>query len=121
MNFSCGESTTPSADSTGIQLPASTEYSPRRNGEAASAASNSISTTAADFLGVPGVTTGGVLSIKTGELTSSVSRAEAGGLASRSEASTRKKYLPSANASPSAAKVFSCRRSEERRVGKECR
>src|SRR5271157_4968758 len=39
--FSCGESMTPSAASTGTQLEASSEYSQRRRGEAASEASNS--------------------------------------------------------------------------------
>src|SRR5437588_11277219 len=108
MNFSRGESITPSSDSSGVQGPASTEYSQRVIGDAESTASKATSKPVAVLRGGAGETTGGVLSIRTGELISSVSRATPGGLTSRSDATTRKIYLPSASASPSTENVFSC-------------
>src|SRR5215472_13619099 len=107
-NFSRGESITPSAASIGIQALASSEYSQRRSELAASAASHSTCAVAPSRRTVPMVSTGGVLSIITGELTSVASRAEAGGLASRSLAITRKKYLPSASTSASKVSELSC-------------
>src|ERR1017187_8585816 len=103
-NFSFWESITPSTDSMGTQLLASSEYSQRRRALAASLASHSTWAVAPERRTAPRVTTGGVLSIITGALTRVASRAEAGGLASRSLAITRKKYLPSA--STSASKVM---------------
>ena len=52
---------------------------------------------------------GGVLSIITGALVNWASRALAGGLDSRSDATTRKKYLPSARISASKVMELSCR------------
>src|SRR5665647_1102961 len=100
-NFSLCESITPSTDSIGTQLLASSEYSQRRRALARSLASHSTWAVAPVRRTAPRVTTGGVLSIITGALTSVASRAEAGGLASRSLAMTRKKYLPSARTSAS--------------------
>src|SRR5215471_5954587 len=93
-NFSRGESITPSTDSIGTQVFASSEYSQRRSGLVASAASHSMCAFAPSRRVTPTVRTGGVLSIITGELTSVASRADAGGLLSRSLAITRKKYFP---------------------------
>src|ERR1035437_6660032 len=100
-NFSLWEPITPSTDSIGTQLLASSEYSERRRALARSLASHSTWAVAPVRRTSPRVTTGGVLSIITGALTSVASRAEAGGLASRSLAMTRKKYLPSARTSAS--------------------
>src|SRR5580704_7977383 len=70
------ESVTPSAASTGDHGPASTEISQRRKTEPRSSASTSISIAAALRRGAEAVTTGGVLSINTGALTRSASRAD---------------------------------------------
>src|ERR1035438_7707075 len=100
-NFSFWESITPSTDSIGTQLLASSEYSQQRKALAASLASHSTWAVAPERRTSPRVSVGGVLSIITGALTRVAARAEAGGLASRSLAITRKKYLPSARTSAS--------------------
>src|SRR5207244_2904903 len=107
-NFSFWESITPSTDSIGTQLLASSEYSQRRRALARSVTSHS--TWAAEPVRriSPSVRMGGVLSIITGALTMVASRADAGGLASRSLAITRKKYFPSARTSASKVIELSC-------------
>src|SRR5581483_4544699 len=106
-NCSSGESVSPSAASTGSQGAASTEYSQRRSADAASCASTSSSALAPLRCAWRIVTIGGVLSMITGELTRSLSRAASGGFDGRSEAITRKKYRPSASTSLSSSSVFS--------------
>jgi hypothetical protein len=100
-NFSFWESITPSTDSIGTQLLASSEYSQRRKALALSLVSHSTWAVAPERRTSPMVRVGGVLSIITGALTRVASRAEAGGLASRSLAMTRKKYFPSDRTSAS--------------------
>src|ERR1035437_8892984 len=90
-NFSLWESITPATDAIGPQLLAPSEYAQRRRALARSLASHAMWAVAPLRRTSPRVTMGGVLSIITGALTSVTSRAEAGGLASRSLAMTRKK------------------------------
>src|SRR5271165_750216 len=85
-----GPSVTPSAASTGIQGPASSEYSQRRSGEVWSAASASTSTCRSVRRGAESFTTGGVLSISTGADVCSASLAYSRAFEGRSEATTRK-------------------------------
>src|SRR5215471_19271012 len=96
-------------ESIGTQLLASSEYSQRRSGLAVSDAVHSTWAVVPLRFTSLTATTGGVLSTMIGLLISVASRAEAGGLDSRSLETTRKKYLPSAKMSASKVMEFSWR------------